>query len=277
MVGLALILVFGLIAASHPIMMATVWDRRRYDPIVGFDMQFMPHPSQPSPQHLLGTDNFGRDVLSQLLYGARVSFGVGLLAGLVAAGLSTLQGGLAGYYGGLVDNLLMGVSDVMVLLPAPVVLLVAGLAVRMDWPIMALLYGVLTGLGAQAIIVKAQALTLRARPYVESARAAGGDKSYVFRRHIMPGLLPLTAVNLFFNVVGAVLTESLLSYFNRTNVDMSWGSMIWLGQETFRRFTLRGQWHAIVAPALALMLFCGAFFMVGRALDDVLNPRLRMR
>lgn len=277
MIGLALILLFGLLAVSHPIMMATVWDRRRYDPIVGFDADLMPHPSQPTTAHWLGTDNFGRDVLSQLLYGARVSFGVGLLAGVVAAALSTLQGGLAGYYGGLLDSLLMGVSDVMVLLPAPVVLLVAGLAVRMDWPVMAVLYGLLTGLGAQAIIVKAQSVTLRARPYIESARAAGGSKLYIFRKHVVPALLPLTATNLFFNVVGAVLTESLLSYFNRTNVDLSWGSMIWLGQETFRGFTLEGQWHAIVAPALALMLFCSAFFLVGRALDDVLNPRLRLR
>lgn len=277
MVGVALILLFGVLASSHPIMMATVWDRRRYDPIVGFDMRYVPHPSQPSPEHVLGTDNLGRDVLSQLLYGARVSFGVGLLAGLVAASLSTLQGGLAGYYGGLTDSLLMGVADVMVLLPAPVVLLILGLVVRMEWPVMAVLYGLLTGLGAQSIIIKAHVLTLRAKPYVESARAAGGGKGYVFRRHILPGILPLSAVSLFFNVVGAVLTESLLSYFNRTQVDLSWGSMIWLGQETFRRFTLSGQWHAIMAPALALMLFCSAFFLVGRALDDVLNPRLRLR
>lgn len=277
MIGLALIALFGVMATSHPIMMSTVWDRRRYDPIVGFDWEYVPHPSSPSSEHLLGTDNFGRDVLSQLLYGARVSFGVGLLAGFVAAVLSTLQGGVAGYYGGLMDNMLMGVSDVMVLLPAPVVLLIFGLVVRMDWPVMALLFGLLTGMGAQAMIIKSHVLTLRAKPYVESARAAGGSKAYIFRRHILPGILPLSAVSLFFNVVGAVLTESLLSYFNRTNVDLSWGSMIWLGQETFRRFTLVGQWHAIMAPALVLMLFCSAFFLVGRALDDVLNPRLRLR
>ncbi len=276
-IGLALIAIFGVLASSHPIMMATVWDRRRYDPIVGFDMQYVPHPSEPSPEHLLGTDNLGRDVLSQLLYGARVSFGVGLVAGLVAATLSTLQGGLAGYFGGTFDNLLMGVADVMVLLPAPVVLLIFGLAVRMEWPVMAVLYGVLTGLGAQSMIIKSHVLTLRAKPYVETARAAGGSKLYVFRRHILPGILPLTAVSLFFNVVGAVLTESLLSYFNRTYVDLSWGSMIWLGQETFRRFTIFGQWNAIVAPAVALTLFCSAFFLVGRAMDEVLSPRLRQR
>jgi ABC-type dipeptide/oligopeptide/nickel transport system permease subunit len=134
-----------------------------------------------------------------------------------------------------------------------------------------------TGAGAQAIIVKSQTLSLRAKPYIEAAHAAGGGRLHVFRRHVLPGLLPLTAVNLFLTVVGAVLTESLLSYFNRTRVDLSWGTMIWLGQETFRRHTLQGQWHAILPPAMAIMLFCSAFYLVGRALDEVLNPRLRAR
>jgi peptide/nickel transport system permease protein len=277
MVGLALIALFGVLASIHPLMMSTVWDRRRYDPIVGFDMEYFPHPSLPSVDHLLGTDNYGRDVLSQLLFGARVSFGVGLVAGLVAAAISTLQGGLSGYFGGPLDSALMGLADVAVLLPAPVVLLIFGLTVRMEWPVMAVLYGVLTGAGAQAIIVKSHTLSLRSKPYVEAAKAAGGGHRHIFFKHMLPGILPLTAVHLFFTVVGAVLTESLLSFFHRTNVDLSWGTMIWLGQETFRRFTFEGQWHAILAPALSIMLFCSAFYLVGRALDEVFNPRLRAR
>ena len=153
MIGLGLIAIFMLLATSHPLLMSTVWDRRRYDPIVGFDMAYFPHPSRPSIDHLLGTDNFGRDVLSQLLFGARVSFGVGLTAGLVAAGLSTLQGGAAGFLGGLIDQLLMGLADVLVLMPAPVVLLIFGLLVRMEWPAMGVPYGLLTGAGAQAIML----------------------------------------------------------------------------------------------------------------------------
>ena len=105
----------------------------------------------------------------------------------------------------------------------------------------------------------------------------GGSDRHIFRTHLLPGILPLTSVNFFFTVVGAILTESLLSYFNRTQVDLSWGTMIWIGQETFRAFTMEGQWHAILAPAFAFMLLCSAFYLVGRALDDVLNPRLRRR
>lgn len=275
LLGLALIVCFGLMALVHPLLMATVWNRARFDPIVGFDPTQMPHPASPTWQHLLGTDNFGRDVLSQLLAGAQTSFGVGLLAALIAVTISTLLGGAAGYFGGWIDVVLMGVSDVFVLLPAPVVLLIFGLLLRMEWPMVAVAYGVLAGLGTQAVVVKAQTLTIRAKPFIEAVRIAGGGSGHIIRRHILPGLMPLTLVHGVFTVVGAVLTESLLSFFGRTRYYLSWGTMIWLGQRTFRWFTLAGQWHAILPPALAIMLFCSAFYLVGRALDEVLNPRLR--
>jgi len=277
LLGLALIAGFGLMALAHPLLMATVWNRALFDPIVGFDPTQMPHPASPTRQHLLGTDNFGRDVLSQLLAGAQTSFGVGITAALIAVTISTLLGGAAGYFGGLVDVVLMGIADVFVLLPAPVVLLVFGLLLRMEWPMVALAYAVLTGLGGQAIVVKSQTLTLKVKPFIEAVRIAGGGSAHIIRRHILPGLMPLTIVHAVFTVVGAVLTESLLSFFGRTRYYLSWGTMIWLGQQTFRWFTLAGQWHAILPPALAIMLFCSAFYLVGRALDEVLNPRLRRR
>ena len=275
LLGLVVIVGFGLMAVAHPLLMATVWNRARFDPIVGFDPTQVPHPKPPTREHLLGTDNFGRDVLSQLLAGARVSFGVGLIAALVAVTISTLLGGAAGYFGGLADVALMGVADVFVLLPAPVVLLIFGLLLRMQWPVVALAYGLLTGLGGQAVVVKSQTLTIKARPFIEAARIAGGGDGHIIRVHILPGLMPLTVVHAVFTVVGAVLTESLLSFFSRTSYYLSWGTMIWLGQETFRWFNLGGQWHVILPPALAIMLFCSAFYLVGRALDEVLNPRLR--
>lgn len=277
LLGLILILFFGLMAFSHPVLMATVWNRARYDPIVGFDVRQAPHPRQPTWQHLLGTDGFGRDVLSQLLSGAQISFGVGIIAAVVAVTISTSLGGAAGYFGKLVDAVLMGVADVFVLLPAPVVLLMFGLLVRMDWPLVGLTYGVLTGLGSQAIVVKSHTLAIAVKPYIEAARVVGGGHRHIIRRHILPGLMPLTIVHAVFTVVGAVLTESLLSFFSRTRYYLSWGMMVWLGQETFRLFDIRGQWHVLLPPALAIMLFCSAFYLVGRALDEVFNPRLRKR
>jgi peptide/nickel transport system permease protein len=275
--GLVLIAGFGVMAVVHPLLMKTVWNRAVYDPIVGFDLTVEPHPSAPSRQHLLGTDNFGRDVLSQLIAGTQTSFGVGIVAALVAVVVSTLVGASAAYAGGLVDVALMGVSDVFVLMPAPVVMLICGLLLRLEWPAVAIGYGLLAGLGGQAIVVKAQTLTVKVRPFIEAAQVAGGGGFHVIRKHILPSLVPIAIVHGVFTVVGAVLTESLLSFFGRTTYHLSWGMMIWLGQETFRWFTSKGQWHAIVPPALAIMSYCGAFYLVGRALDEVFNPRLRKR
>jgi peptide/nickel transport system permease protein len=277
MLGLVLIALFAVMAVIHPLLMHTVWDRVRYDPIVGYDLQQKPHPNPPTPQHLLGTDNFGRDVLSQLIAGTQTSFGVGIVAALIAVTLSTLLGAAAAYFGGPVDVLLMGIADVFVLMPAPMVMLILGLLLRLEWPQVAIGYGLLTGLGGQAIVVKSQTLTVKVRPFIEAAQIAGGSRVHIIRKHILPSLVPLTIVHGVFTVVGAVLTESLLSFFGRTSYHLSWGTMIWLGQETFRLFTFKGQWHAVLPPALAIMLYCGAFYLVGRALDEVFNPRLRNR
>ncbi len=277
LLGLILIACFGVMAVLHPILMMTVWNRMQYDPSVGFDATIMPHPTAASSRHLLGTDNFGRDVLSQLLAGAQVSFAVGIIAALIAVTLSTLLGGIAGYARGWSDTILMGVADVFVLLPAPVILLIFGLLLRMNWWSVAVAYGILTGLGGQIIVVKSRTLSLMAKPFIEAAKIAGGNRWHIIQRHILPGLIPLSVVHAVFTVVGAVLTESLLSFFGRTRYHLSWGTMIWFGQETFRLFTMAGQWHAIIAPALSIMLFCSGFYLVGRALDAVLNPKLRSR
>jgi peptide/nickel transport system permease protein len=183
----------------------------------------------------------------------------------------------AAYYGSTVDTVVMGIADVFVLMPAPLVMLIMGLLLRLDWLQVGIGYGILTGLGGQAIIVKSQALKVKVRPFIEAARIAGGSKLHIIRKHILPSLIPLMIVHGVFTVVGAVLTESLLSFFGRTSYYLSWGTMIWLGQETFRLLSFRGQWHAILPPALALMLYCAAFYLVGRALDEVFNPRLRRR
>ncbi|HEY43312.1 MAG TPA: ABC transporter permease [Anaerolineae bacterium] len=275
--GLIMIFIFGLMALSHPILMKTLWHPTIFDPFVGFDTAIMPHPTTPSWRHLLGTDNFGRDVLSQLLISTQTSFSVGIIAAIIAVTISTLLGGMAGYFGGVIDAIIMGISDVFVLLPAPILLLIFGLLFRLEWPMVAIAYGIVTGLGGQTIVVKSHTLKIKVKPFIEAARAAGGGGGHIIRKHILPGLLSLTIVHAVFTVVGAVLTESLLSYFGRTRYYLSWGTMIWIGQQTFRWFTLEGQWHVILPPALAIMLFCSAFYLVGRALDEVFNPQLRVR
>jgi len=275
--GLVLIGLFALMSISHPILMATIWDRTTYHPWVGFDYDAIAHPTLPSPKHLLGTDALGRDVFSQLLYATGPSFGLGLVAGLVAVATATTIGVVSAYYGGMIDALLMGLADAFILMPPQIVLLVVGLLFDMDWPQLALIYGVFAGLGGLAVIMRSHALSIKVKPYIEAARVAGGSSGYIIRTHFLPNMIPLMLLNMMFTVAGSVLTEALLSFFGRTDIRLSWGTMIWFIKETFRLSPTGEQWHAILPPGLAIMLFCGAFYMVGRALDDVLNPRLRRR
>ncbi len=276
-IGLVLIFLFGTMVFAHPILINTVWNPRIYDPYLGYDPDPIIHPSPPSWEHIFGTDGMGRDVFSQVLYGARMSFSVGIAAAITAVTLSTIFGGLAGFYGGAADLLLMGISDVFILMPVLIILLLIGVLVKLNWLTIAIIYGILSGLGRQAIVIKSHTLSIKNKPFIDAARISGGGNFHILTHHIVPNLLPVALVHAVITVVGAVLTESLLSFFSRTHDYMTWGSMIWLGQKTFRWFALSGQWNALIPPAIAIMLFCSAFFMVGRALDDVINPRLRNR
>ncbi len=275
--GLALIGLFAIMALLHPLFMATIWDRATYNPLTGFDSTIVPHPTLPSFRHLLGTDAMGRDVFSQLLYAAQVSFGLGLVSGIVATVLSTTLGVLAAHFGGWLDALIMGVSDTFVLMPAPVILLVVGLLVDMGWLTLGLIFGLFTGIGAMAMIAKSYAQSIRVKPFIDAARVAGGNNWHILRVHYLPNMASVMLANLMFTVTQSVLVEALLSFFGRTHIRMSWGTMIWLTQSTFRLSPYGEQWHALLAPVIAIMLFCGAFYLVGRSVDEAVNPRLKKR
>lgn len=274
--GCILIGLFGLMALAHPLLMATVWNRAVYHPLVGFDPDSVPHPAHPSWRHPLGTDPMGRDVLSQLLYGARTSFSVGLVAGWVAALLATAVGVVAAYLGRWADMFLMAVSDIFVLLPPPVVLLIVGLSLNLNWLSLAVLYGVLAGLGAPAIIIRSHALSVRVRPFVEAARVVGGGSIHIIWRHLLPFVLPFSFLFLTFTASGAVVSEAILSFFGRIQTRLSWGTMIWFTQVTFRWSATGEPWHALLPPVLAITLFCSAFYMVGRAVEEQFVRKARI-
>ncbi len=277
LIGVVILLLFGLLGLLHPVLMDTVWDQTTYDPVVGFEYDMGPHPTQPSARHLLGTDSKGRDVLSQLAFSARTSFGVGLVAAIVGTLLATVIGLVAAFYRGPVEAATMSFADTMVLLPPQVVLLIVGLIFDMSWLQVGLLFGVFVGLGSLTLLVKTHAGTLIAKPYVEAARLAGGSSWHILRTHVLPGLASLIAINMLFIANSAVMMEALLSFLGRTEFRMSWGTMIWLTQTTFRESATGEQWHVIIPPAIAIMLFAGSFYLIGRALDEYVNPRLRPR
>lgn len=274
--GLGIILFFAVLAVLHPILMGWVWDPLIYDPVTGFDPLAAPHPAPPSARHWLGTDPLGRDVLSQLMYSTTAEFVLGIVAAVITVTIGTSVGAVAAYFGGLVDTFFMRLADLMITLPALVLVIVLAGLFELNLPRLALVIGILSGFGATTVIIKSQALTVKVRAYIDAARVAGGSHWHIILRHIMPNLLPLSFLYMMFTVTDAIFAEAVLSYLGLLNVRMSWGLMIHTTQTSGYLLDFR-TWWLIVPPGLSITLLCAAFYLVGRALDEVINPRLRRR
>lgn len=278
-VGLVIIMLFLLMVVVHPILIATVWDPNVYDPISGIDLSLPVgtfHPQPPSWTHLLGTDPLGRDVLSQLMFSARGEFALGVVAAVVTLIVAPTVGAVAAYFGGWVDALLMRLADLVIMMPTIALLIVLGTLLNLNFFTMAIVVGLLSGFGAAALILKSQALTIKVKPYVEAAKVAGSSSPRIVFSHIIPNLLPLAFLYMMFTVTAAIFSEAVLSFFGILNIRMSWGIM--LNTTQTQGFLLNfNTWWLVLPAGLAVTLLCGSFYLVGRGLDPIVNPRLRSR
>lgn len=282
MAGLIGVIIFALMALSHPLLMGNVWPRGIYNPETGYDIEWVTkHPSPPSARHLLGTDSMGRDVLSRLLYATRPTFILAISAALSTAVTSILIGSLAAYFRGWVDTLLSSFSNAMLLLPVPIFMVMVALWTgdRYGPYGFGIGYGLLAGLGSAAVVLRAQALTVMNKPYIEAARVAGGGAAHIILRHIVPNLLPLAAVQMMVSVAGVVIADGFISWFGvgSTWNRLNWGSMVmWAGPNPLL-FSNEVVWHALLPPALALSFFSASFYLISRGLQDIANPQNRDR
>jgi len=275
-VGIVIILIFLSLIIIHPILMKTVWDRNTYDPVVGYDATVVAHPAPPSSAHLLGTDPLGRDVLSQLMWSTRSEFILGIVAALVTVIIATTIGAIAAYFGGVVDTLFMRLADIVIMMPYITILIVMAALLDLTLPVLAVILGLLGGFGGATIIIKSQALTIKVRTYIEAARVAGGGHAHIIFNHIIPNLLPLSFLYMMFAVNSAIASEAVLSFFGLLNVRMSWGLMIYTS--SYSGYLLDfSKWWLIFPASVSISSLCAAFYLVGRALDEIVNPRLRKR
>lgn len=222
---------------------------------------------------ILGTDHLGRDIFSQLIYGTRISLYVGLLVSVLSVVIGLSVGLVSGYLGGPVDQLAMRINDLLLVLPGLpfLIVLVAVLGARLENLI--LFMGFL-GWNGFARVVRSQTLSLRERPFVEAAKAAGASTPHIITSHILPNVMALVYITLAASVPGAVTAEAALSwlgFFDPTR--MSWGRML---REVTEAGALTAWWW-IIPPGLLISLLAVAFILLGFALDDVLNPKLRVR
>jgi len=253
-----------------------------YHPVVGYDplIPGIENPSPPSRRHPLGTNQYGRDILAQLMASTSSEFMLGVLAAVITVVIGTLIGAITAYYGGFVDTFFMRLADVFILFPLVSFLIVLGSMIELTLIKLAFVLGILYGFGQITVILKSQALAVKVKPYIEAAKVAGGGHFHVIFRHIIPNLLPLAFLYMMFNVTSAIFSEAALSFFGLLpGIKISWGIMIdaahsdgyILGGRSFQN------WWLWVPPGVAITLLCSAFYLVGRGLDEVVNPRLRKR
>jgi peptide/nickel transport system permease protein len=274
-IGLAIILFFGILVVAYPLLMGTVWDRSTYDPITGYAFDQPAQPAPPSRKHLLGTDPLGRDVLSQLMFSTASEFLLGITAAVVTVAIATSVGAISAYYGGIVDAFFMRLADIIIMLPTISLLIVLTALFGLNLLQLALVLGVLAGFGGTAVVLKSQALSIKVKPYIEAARVAGGSQPHIIFVHIVPNLLPLSLLYMMFTVTAAIFSEAVLSFFGILNVRMSWGIMIHTASSGGYLLGGTKYWWLIVPAGGSITLLCSAFYLVGRALDEVVNPKLR--
>ncbi|RKY45420.1 MAG: ABC transporter permease [Candidatus Omnitrophota bacterium] len=272
MVGLTITLIFIFIAIFGPYI--TPYDPKKIDKTAMWE--------PPSFKHWLGTDNLGRDILSQLLYGTRISLLVGLFATLISMALGTLIGLLAGYYAeSLLGELLERVIDFFLVIPyLPLMIVFATVMREMEiklplfW-IVIIAIGI-TGWSGTARVVRSQTLSVKERQFIERARSIGaGDFDIVFR-HILPNILPLVFAEAVLTIGGSIIAEAALSFIGLGDpTHISWGMM--LNYAFTYAAPLRGAYWFFIPPGLAILILVLGMTLMGYALDEVLNPRLRER
>ncbi len=277
LIGLGIIMFFFLLVIMHPILLNTVWDPNIYNPINGFDPQSPVNPSPPSLRHLLGTAPQGQDILSQLMFSARNEFILAVLAAVVTVTIATTLGAVAAYYGGIVDNIIMRVVDLVIMVPALSILIVISGLFELSIVQLAIVIGIISAFSASTVVIKSQALSIKVKPYIEAARVAGGGDFHIIFRHLLPNLMPIALLYMMFAVTGAIFSEAVLAFLGLLEVDMSWGIMLNTTRTLGYMLDFNTKWYLIFPAGLSITLLSSAFYLVGRALDEIVNPRLRQR
>lgn len=224
----------------------------------------------PNWGHPLGTDDLGRDVLSRILYGARISLLVGFVAVGIATFIGIVLGALAGYYGRWIDALIMRFVDLMLCFPTFfLILAVVAFLEPSIWNIMIIIG--LTGWMGVARLVRAEFLSLRERDFVQAARALGAPDARVIFRHILPNAISPVLVSATLGVAGAILTESALSFLGIgvQPPTPSWGNMLIAGKQT-----LGTAWWLSAFPGLAILVTVLGYNLLGEGIRDALDPRI---
>lgn len=229
----------------------------------------------PSSKYLLGTDELGRDLLSLLLYGGKVSLLIGLFATLIIAIIGVFIGVSAGYFGGITEELLMRLTDTFLVIPSlPLMIVLASLLGANFWN-MILVIGV-TGWTGTARVLRAEVLSLKEIPFIESTRAIGASDARIILLHILPNVLPLIVCQTILLIGGSILSAATLSFLGLGDpTQLSWGMTL---SYAFGVGSIYNNYYwYIIPPGLCITLIVLSFTFIGYSLEQIVNPRIRKR
>lgn len=265
LVGLSMLLVAVVTAIFAP------WIAP-YDPKESVRVTLDTIYAPPNQAHWLGTDDAGKDVLTNLIFGSRVSLFVGFFASFISLIIGGTIGIVAGFYGGRVENVLMRLTDILLVIPdLPLMIILVAVLGRSQWIIIMVL-GILGWTGT-ARVVRSQTLSVKERKFVQRARAIGAENPHIIRRHIFPLVFPLMVVNAVLVISGAILNESTLSFLGLGDpTRLSWGQMLNLAFS--RGAVSAGAWWVLAPPGLAIVWVVLGLTLLGNGLERIFNPRL---
>ncbi|MBC8462505.1 MAG: ABC transporter permease [Deltaproteobacteria bacterium] len=266
-IGLILVIIFIITAIIGPLLAP-------YGP---FEVVFNPNNRvvrlvPPNQTNFLGTTNQGMDVFSQLLYGARIALMVGVISAFGSVMLGTLIGLFAGYYGKVIDQVLMRLTDISFGIPfLPFALIVISVTKPSLSTIILLI--ILFAWRTTSRVIRSQVLSLRERPFIWAARAAGTSDLKILFFHIGPNVLPFSFLYMAMGVSAGVLLEAGLSFIGFGDPNLtSWGQML---NKAFNAGAMRNAWWWVLPPGISLSFFVTSTFMITRAYEKIINPRLR--
>ena len=269
LVGLAILLSFIFTAVFSPFLSP-------YDPYTRVDRPLRP----PSDKYLLGTNDIGQDIFSELIYGTRVSLTIGFLAALFTVVIGTLVGVVSGFLGGSVDEVLMRFTDVIMILPnIPLLILLMAIFGRQSYFIMILAISI-TGWTGTARMVRSSTLSIKERAYVEASKAIGAGDGHIITKHILPNVSPLIMATMIYQVAGAMMSEAGLSFLGLGDPSQkSWGMVLHYAQTSGGWYANQGYpaWWWIIPPGLMIALTVTSLVLIGQTMEEIINPRLRRR
>jgi len=235
-----------------------------------------PLNSSPEPEHILGTTHSGQDIFSQIIWGTRITLSVGLITGLFTTVIALTLALLAGYFGGLVDDIISLFTNVFLVIPAlPLMIVIAAyITVRGVIPIILILG--LTGWPWPARLLRSQVVSLKNRDFVKVSKSLGENSLVIVFHEILPNMISLVMASFFQSTMGAIIGEATLEFIGLGNVSVvSWGTILYWAQTNGA--LLANSWWWFLPPGICIALIGTSFALMNFAVDEISNPKLRKR